>query len=132
MAAFTQDELFIIGKSLEDYFLKAGHKYRVGEDHSVHSETEIMDLRRKLFAIYAENLGEDIPNRLAFEKAGDTPPLNIGQFYRVVHQGHNLDGKRVKLETVTAETDTGPTRAWVISGIMSVEEVPAASLVACQ
>lgn len=131
MADFTQAELNIIGKSLEDYYIKATRGYRVGEDYqSLDAAAEILALRYKLVGIYGENLGDGLP-MLIDGPVDEAPELAVGSFYRVVQEDHKLDGQRVKLERVEEIPHDRTVRTWVINGIMEVLEVPSTSLVAC-
>ena len=53
--------------------------------------------------------------------------LAIGRTYRVLQEGHRLDGQRVKLEYMKFRKD-GSVRPFVIDGLASISEVPADSL----
>lgn len=53
--------------------------------------------------------------------------LKVGNTYRVLQEGHRLDGQRVKLESMKFRKD-GSVRPFVIDGVASISEVPADSL----
>lgn len=158
MADFTNHELYLIGRSLEqtqDDLLHMG-KRADRLDGLVVSPAELMKLRQKLVTIYAANLGDgcSVPEELKNYGIDIQPNLHVDSPCRIMRTGHRLDGKRCILERLQVvmpdrdpilvqsteeimELNLDPddprfrVRAWVVDGLMSVVEVPSDALIRC-
>lgn len=138
MADFSQEQLLIIAKSLEDYYQKCSLGYRPGDEHGLPNPADVLVLRGLVSSLYANGIGDKAQihsqgSAITYGKLSKGEPepklcLVVGQRYRVVEQGHVLDGHSVVLERIETQLNKGTIRTWVTAGSLDVREVRPSSL----